>query len=135
MGEPAADLLGGQAALPSQIGGAGVVGEKDGADQLWAGIFLRGASIAFIRTRYAVAFYLIIFGYIIVAAYKMGMVHEKPRVVTRADLADGVEPAATPALEPGTVIEIREPGSDTNTRDFTARSDAARAERSQTAAQ
>jgi UDP-GlcNAc:undecaprenyl-phosphate GlcNAc-1-phosphate transferase len=68
-----------------------------------------GASIVFIRTRYAVAFYLIIFGYIIVAAYKMGMVHEKPRVVTRADLADGVEPAAAPAIEPGTVIEIREP--------------------------
>jgi UDP-GlcNAc:undecaprenyl-phosphate GlcNAc-1-phosphate transferase len=71
-----------------------------------------GASIVFIRTRYAVAFYLIIFGYIIVAAYKMGMVHEKPRVVTRGDLADGVEAAAAspPAIEPGTVIEIREPG-------------------------
>jgi UDP-GlcNAc:undecaprenyl-phosphate GlcNAc-1-phosphate transferase len=67
-----------------------------------------GAMIAIIRTRYAVAFYLIIFGYIIVAAYKMGMVHEKPRVVTRGDLTDGVEPTATPTLEPGTVIEIRD---------------------------
>ena len=28
------------------------------------------------RTRYAIAFYLVIFGSIIVAAYKMGMVHE-----------------------------------------------------------
>jgi UDP-GlcNAc:undecaprenyl-phosphate GlcNAc-1-phosphate transferase len=68
---------------------------------------LAGASIAFIRTRYAIAFYLIIFGYIIVAAYKMGMVHEKPRVVTRGDLSDGLE-ATTGALEPGTVIEIRD---------------------------
>jgi UDP-GlcNAc:undecaprenyl-phosphate GlcNAc-1-phosphate transferase len=66
-----------------------------------------GASIAFIRTRYAIAFYLIIFGYIIVAAYKMGMVHEKPRVVTRGDLSDGLE-ASAGALEPGTVIEIRD---------------------------
>ncbi|HEY7119888.1 MAG TPA: MraY family glycosyltransferase [Tepidisphaeraceae bacterium] len=67
-----------------------------------------GALIAITRTRYAVAFYLIIFGYIIVAAYKMGMVHEKPRVVTRHDLADGVEPGGAAQIEPGTVIEIRE---------------------------
>ena len=33
------------------------------------------------RTRYAVATYLVIFGYIIVAAYKLGMVHERPLVV------------------------------------------------------
>ena len=68
-----------------------------------------GASIVFIRTRYAVAFYLIIFGYIIVAAYKMGMVHEKPRVVRRHDLADGGGTSGDgPAIEPGTVIEIRD---------------------------
>ena len=34
-----------------------------------------GAAIVFMRTRYAVAFYLVIFCSIIVAAYKMGMVH------------------------------------------------------------
>ena len=66
-----------------------------------------GGSIAVFRTRYAVAFYLIIFAYVIVAAYKMGMVHERPRVVTRHDLADGVEPAQT-TIEPGNVIEIRD---------------------------
>jgi UDP-GlcNAc:undecaprenyl-phosphate/decaprenyl-phosphate GlcNAc-1-phosphate transferase len=38
---------------------------------------LLGALIVYMRTRYAVAFYLVIFGSIIVAAYKMGMVHEK----------------------------------------------------------
>jgi UDP-GlcNAc:undecaprenyl-phosphate GlcNAc-1-phosphate transferase len=37
-----------------------------------------GASIAYMRARYAMAFYMVIFGSIIVAAYKMGMVHEKP---------------------------------------------------------
>ncbi len=36
-----------------------------------------GMMIAYMRTRYAVAFYLVIFGSIIVAAYKMGLVHEK----------------------------------------------------------
>jgi UDP-GlcNAc:undecaprenyl-phosphate GlcNAc-1-phosphate transferase len=69
-----------------------------------------GGLIAVMRTRYAVAFYLIIFAYIIVAAYKMGMVHEKPRVVTRSDLSDNAGERSAPALEPGTVIEIREPG-------------------------
>jgi len=36
-----------------------------------------GASIAYMRARYAMAFYMVIFGSIVVAAYKMGMVHEK----------------------------------------------------------
>jgi UDP-GlcNAc:undecaprenyl-phosphate GlcNAc-1-phosphate transferase len=36
-----------------------------------------GALIAYMRARYAMAFYMVIFGSIIVAAYKMGMVHEK----------------------------------------------------------
>jgi hypothetical protein len=71
-----------------------------------------GGLIAVVRTRYAVAFYLIIFGYIIVAAYKMGMVHEKPRVVTRSDLSDNAAERSAPALEPGTVIEIREAGEE-----------------------
>lgn len=38
---------------------------------------LCGVAMIFVRTRYAVAFYLVIFGSIIVAAYKMGMVHER----------------------------------------------------------
>lgn len=36
-----------------------------------------GAMLVFLRTRYAVAFYMVLFGCIIVAAYKMGMVHER----------------------------------------------------------
>jgi UDP-GlcNAc:undecaprenyl-phosphate GlcNAc-1-phosphate transferase len=68
-----------------------------------------GAMIAVTRTRYAIGFYLIIFGYIVVAAYKMGMVHERPRVVTRHDLADGVQtPSSGGPIDSGTVIEIRD---------------------------
>jgi hypothetical protein len=36
-----------------------------------------GTTIVFMRTRYVVAFYMVIFGSIIVAAYKMGMIHER----------------------------------------------------------
>ena len=50
-------------------------------------------------TRYAVAVYLVVFGSIIVAAYKMGMVHEKPRIVTRNPLdADDVADQAASIL-------------------------------------
>lgn len=37
---------------------------------------LMGVAMVFLRTRYTLAIYLVIFGSIIVAAYKMGMVHE-----------------------------------------------------------
>jgi UDP-GlcNAc:undecaprenyl-phosphate GlcNAc-1-phosphate transferase len=70
-----------------------------------------GASIAITRTRYAVAGYLIIFGYIIVAAYKMGMVHEKPRVVKRSDLAAGVATRPAGEIDSGNVIEISDAGT------------------------
>ncbi len=42
-----------------------------------------GGLIAFMRLRYAIAFYLVIFGSIIVAAVKMGMVHEKSNIPAR----------------------------------------------------
>ncbi len=38
---------------------------------------LLGSSMVFLRTRYAGAVYMVVFGSIIVAAYKMGMVHER----------------------------------------------------------
>jgi UDP-GlcNAc:undecaprenyl-phosphate/decaprenyl-phosphate GlcNAc-1-phosphate transferase len=67
-----------------------------------------GGSVVYIRTRYVVAFYLVIFGSIIVAAYKMGMVHEKPRVVQRKPLGTFEAMAAVPpqAIEPNSVIEV-----------------------------
>ncbi|HEV2293140.1 MAG TPA: MraY family glycosyltransferase [Tepidisphaeraceae bacterium] len=69
---------------------------------------LLGVTIVFMRTRYAVAVYLVVFGSIIVAAYKMGMVHEKPRVVTRNPLdADDLSSAAQ-RIDSSTVLEVRE---------------------------
>jgi hypothetical protein len=61
------------------------------------------------RTRYAVAVYLVTFGSIFVAAFKMGMVHERPCVVSGgggldSEAIEGVESEPTP----GTVLEIRD---------------------------
>src|SRR4029450_3647400 len=72
------------------------------------GFALLGATIVFMRTRYAVAVYLVVFGSIIVAAYKMGMVHEKPRLVTRNPLDADDLAAAAPTIDASTVLEIRE---------------------------
>jgi UDP-GlcNAc:undecaprenyl-phosphate/decaprenyl-phosphate GlcNAc-1-phosphate transferase len=72
------------------------------------GFALLGALIVFVRTRYAVALYLVTFGSIIVAAYKMGMVHEKPRVVTTGPLTDAAIKSVRPDIEASTVVEIRE---------------------------
>lgn len=71
-----------------------------------------GAAIVVVRTRYAVAFYMLIFAYIMVAAYKMGMVHERPRVVTRKDLSGAADAtASTTLIQSDGVIEIRDPAS------------------------
>lgn len=45
-----------------------------------------GVAIVFMRTRYAVAIYMVVFGCLIVAAYKIGMVHEKAAVTARQGL-------------------------------------------------
>lgn len=68
---------------------------------------LSGAAVAYMRTRYAVAFYLVIFGSLVVAAYKMGMVHEKAQVITRRPLA-GVDAMRVGVAEPNTSVEIRD---------------------------
>lgn len=73
---------------------------------------LCGLAIVFMRTRYAVAFYLVIFGCIVVAAYKMGMVHERPGSVEQDTLGPDDQVAATPPLGPAGVIDVRPaPGS------------------------
>jgi UDP-GlcNAc:undecaprenyl-phosphate GlcNAc-1-phosphate transferase len=71
---------------------------------------LLGAAIVFTRTRYAVGIYLIVFGSIIVAAFKMGMVHERVKVTTAKSL--GTSDAVTPTageVEPGRVLEVKDP--------------------------
>jgi UDP-GlcNAc:undecaprenyl-phosphate/decaprenyl-phosphate GlcNAc-1-phosphate transferase len=66
-----------------------------------------GMAILFMRTRFAVAFYIVIFCWIIVAAYKMGMVHEKMSVVTRKPIEQSGAVAAPPG-EGTSVLEVRE---------------------------
>lgn len=68
---------------------------------------LMGASIVLTRTRYSIAFWLIIFSYIIVAAYKMGMIHERPSVVTPGSLAQSQQEITT-NVEPESVLEVPE---------------------------
>jgi UDP-GlcNAc:undecaprenyl-phosphate GlcNAc-1-phosphate transferase len=74
-----------------------------------------GAAIVFMRTRYAVAFYLWIFASIMVAAYKMGMVHERPLVVRRRSLDESDVIAPTRSLEPDSVLEIRDDDQERST--------------------
>lgn len=48
-----------------------------------------GAAIVFMRTRYVVGAYMVIFGSIIVAAYKSGLVHEKTTVAAAKGIRQG----------------------------------------------
>jgi UDP-GlcNAc:undecaprenyl-phosphate GlcNAc-1-phosphate transferase len=69
---------------------------------------LLGVSMVFMRTRYTVAIYLVVFAYVIVAAYKMGMVHERPRIVRRNEMDASSAGETTAIIEPSTVLEIKE---------------------------
>jgi UDP-GlcNAc:undecaprenyl-phosphate GlcNAc-1-phosphate transferase len=70
-----------------------------------------GMCMVFMRTRYAIALYLVIFGFIVVAAYKMGMVHERPVLNKPASL--GSEGSVAETGESTGVLEIRGPTRDT----------------------
>ncbi|MDB5296405.1 MAG: undecaprenyl-phosphate N-acetylglucosaminyl 1-phosphate transferase [Phycisphaerales bacterium] len=61
-----------------------------------------GVVVVFVRTRYAVALYLVTFGSIVVAAYKMGMVHERAPAGRPGTLAD----AAIPGERGGTAAVV-----------------------------
>ena len=67
-----------------------------------------GVGMVFIRTRYAVAVYLVFFGSIIVAAFKMGMVHERPHVGPAQGLDAPGTATTTATIERATVFEIEE---------------------------
>ena len=73
---------------------------------------LLGAAMVFMRTRYTVAIYMVVFGYVIVAAYKMGMVHERPRVVRRQPAGAAMAGETSPTIEPAKVLEITDPPLD-----------------------
>ena len=67
-----------------------------------------GVAMVLIRTRYAIALYMVIFGSLIVAAYKMGMVHERVSGGPPSGLGDGGTATTTPTIEAGTVFEIQD---------------------------
>lgn len=67
---------------------------------------LMGASIVLMRTRFAGALWLTIFGWLIVAAYKMGMIHDRPRVVARLGLTSA-EVSSETEVESSNVLEVR----------------------------
>jgi UDP-GlcNAc:undecaprenyl-phosphate/decaprenyl-phosphate GlcNAc-1-phosphate transferase len=70
------------------------------------GFAILGTAIVFTRTRYAVAIYLVTFGSIIVAAYKLGMVHERATGGAPSRLGDETESSADSGITPGSVFEI-----------------------------
>jgi hypothetical protein len=65
-----------------------------------------GTAIVFTSLRYAVAIYLVTFGSIIVAAYKMGMVHERPTGGKRSTLSDADAAAAAGGIDAGSVFVL-----------------------------
>jgi len=73
---------------------------------------LLGAAIVFIRTRYAVGIYLVVFGSVIVAVYKMGMVHERVQSVPRQPLGAAAAQAAGDVAPAGAleITEVRQVG-------------------------
>jgi UDP-GlcNAc:undecaprenyl-phosphate GlcNAc-1-phosphate transferase len=74
------------------------------------GFCLLGMLMAWLpRARYAIAFYLVIFGSLIVAAYKLGLVHEKTRAVSPKPLGsiDAVLPGSV--SPDSSVLELPNP--------------------------
>ena len=65
-----------------------------------------GGAIVFMRTRYVVAAYMVIFGSIIVAAYKGGLVHEKMRVAAPKGIGQPDPNAPTQFETSGSVMEV-----------------------------
>ena len=71
-----------------------------------------GAAIVFMRTRYAIACYLVIFGSIVVAAYKMGMVHEKTRSNTLRSIGTAAAINSGTQIDPDGVMEVQSASAD-----------------------
>ena len=67
---------------------------------------LLGVAMVFIRTRYTIAVYLVVFGSIIVAAYKMGMIHERPVNTEAGNLDDTAPEAFSAAVRSESVMEL-----------------------------
>jgi UDP-GlcNAc:undecaprenyl-phosphate GlcNAc-1-phosphate transferase len=73
---------------------------------LTIGFAILGCTIVFMRVRYAGAVYLVVFGSIVVTAYKMGMIHERTVVSKPATLENENNIASAGDLGKHTVLEI-----------------------------
>jgi UDP-GlcNAc:undecaprenyl-phosphate GlcNAc-1-phosphate transferase len=67
---------------------------------------LLGVSMVYMRTRYTIAIYLVVFGSIMVTAYKLGMIHERPPTGPASNLGDVPADAFEHGLDEGAVMEI-----------------------------
>jgi hypothetical protein len=65
-----------------------------------------GVAMVFVRTRYAIAIYMVVFGSIIVAAYKMGMIHERPLGGPSGTLDDASPDSFSTEVNAGSVMEF-----------------------------
>jgi UDP-GlcNAc:undecaprenyl-phosphate GlcNAc-1-phosphate transferase len=70
-----------------------------------------GGAIVFMRTRYVVAAYMVIFGWIIVAAYKGGLVHEKMKVAAPKGIDQAGSTDAAQFDISGSVMEVPDKSS------------------------
>jgi UDP-GlcNAc:undecaprenyl-phosphate GlcNAc-1-phosphate transferase len=71
-----------------------------------------GTSMLFMRTRYEVGIYLVVFGSLIVAAFKMGMLHERVAQAEASTLGDQLPESFQPEVDPATVMEVhRDPAA------------------------
>ncbi len=65
---------------------------------------LLGMSLIFLRVRYAAGLYLVIFGCIVVAAYKMGMIHERHKKQVESEPPPAPSGDLTPLIEGATSL-------------------------------
>jgi UDP-GlcNAc:undecaprenyl-phosphate GlcNAc-1-phosphate transferase len=67
---------------------------------------LLGVSMVYMRTRYTIAIYLVVFGSIMVTAYKLGMIHERPPTGGAGNLGEVSADAFEPEFDEGSVMEL-----------------------------
>lgn len=94
------------------------------------GFVILGTLIIFLRTRYAMAVWMVTFGSLMVAAYKLGMVHERKAVVHRRRLGDlpaddsplssNQATSSHSSPDEGTITVVDEPGRDNGMSTATA---------------
>lgn len=77
---------------------------------------LLGTAMLFMRTRYVVAIYCVVFGYLIIIAYKIGMVHERVLKSEAAKIGSQSPESFTPDVRPATVMDVSMPSANAENR-------------------